>query len=184
MPSFTSYNVKNAFNSAPWEVILRKLETLRISPELRRLIQAYLRNRRLVVESTGGTHDVKVTSGVPQGSILGPTLWNILYNGVLEKRLPQDCEATGYADDLAVKVEARTVQGLQIRTEDAYERVARWLRSNNITLEPTKTEALMVCGRRHIPTLELNLEGTVVKTKPTVKYLGVWLNRKADPGQP
>lgn len=180
IPLVLLLDVKNAFNSAPWEGILRKLDELKISLDLKRLIQAYLRNRRLIVESTGGTHEVKVTSGVPQGSILGPTLWNILYNGVLEKRLPQDCEATGYADDLAIKVEARTVESLQIRTEDAYERVARWLRCNNIALEPTKTEALMVCGRRHIPTLALNLEGTLVRTKRTVKYLGVWLNRSSN----
>lgn len=58
-------DVKNAFNSAPWNGILEGLEKAGISPDIRRLLQSYLSDRRLIVETAGGTHVKKVTSGVP-----------------------------------------------------------------------------------------------------------------------
>lgn len=177
IPVVILVDVKNAFNSAPWNGILEGLEKAGISPDIRRLLQSYLRDRRLMVESAGGVHIKKVTCGVPQGSILGPTLWNILYNGVLELELPEGCEATGYADDLGIKVEARTAEDLKVKAEDAFERVARWFRRNHIELEPTKTEVLMTCGRRPIPPQTFRLESTRVTTKRCAKYLGVWLNK-------
>ena len=42
------------------------------------------------------------TCGVPQGSILGPLLWNIHYDGVFDVEMPDGVTIVGYADDLAV----------------------------------------------------------------------------------
>ena len=55
-------------------------------PKILNIVSNYL-SERTVVYGRGVTH--KVTAGVPQGSIIGPTLWNILYNGVLEMEMPE-----------------------------------------------------------------------------------------------
>lgn len=46
-----------------------------------------------------------MTCGVPQGSKLGPLLWNITYDGVLEMTLPAEATLVGFADDLALIVD-------------------------------------------------------------------------------
>jgi hypothetical protein len=95
--------VKNAFNSVQWDAINRKLETTQTPKYLRNIIVDYLHNRQITFEKTDETITTRdVNCGVLQGSVLGPDLWNLLYNDILKIRLPQDTELIAFADDVAV----------------------------------------------------------------------------------
>ena len=56
---------------------------------------------------------------------------------------------------------------------NCYGRIAHWVRANGLMIEATKTEAIMLVGRRRIP--ELRLEEHSCWTSMHVKYLGIWL---------
>lgn len=53
---------------------------------------------------------------VPQGSIIGPLLWNIFYNKVLEDVILEETVLVAYADDLAIITMAKTKDMLENRT--------------------------------------------------------------------
>lgn len=61
---------------------------------------------------------------MPQGSVLGPTLWNILYDGVLRIDTPTDTALIAYADDLAAVVTDKSERDL-VQVQKSNEIIAR-----------------------------------------------------------
>lgn len=95
-------DIKNAFNSAPWKAIMEAMQHKDVPMYICRIIGSYLENRTLLVNSGGSEKTVELSSGVPQGSVLGPTLWNIMYEGLLQNRLPVGASFLAFADVVAV----------------------------------------------------------------------------------
>ena len=63
-------DVKNAFNSASWQIILDVLRHRRIDEGLVNIIASYLSEREIILEAERDIKALKINSGVPQGSVL------------------------------------------------------------------------------------------------------------------
>lgn len=168
-------DIKNAFNSATWSKIITQLQKRGISQYLINLIESYFTER--VIQITR-SEKMEVTAGVPQGSVLGPLLWNILYDPVLELNLTQGATSIAYADDLAVIVEAEDKDELEYRVNESLWEISEWMERNDLTLAAEKTEAIILKGPRKRDNLNLRVLGKTINPSKTVNYLGIILAEK------
>ena len=92
---------KNVVERNVWHAgLLHKLKSYGISGQILGLISSLLSNRRLLVVLDGkSSQEYSVNAGVPQGSILGPTLLLLYINDLTDDVI---CNIAVYADDTAL----------------------------------------------------------------------------------
>ena len=130
-----------AFDTVPHTRLLRKLHNIGIRGAVHAWISSFLSNRRQRVILRNGTSKwARVTSGVPQGSILGPVLFLLYVND-----LPDTVTATAkmFADDTKVYRRIQTRSDCQELQNDL-NRLAAWSKQWLLNFNATKCVALRI----------------------------------------
>ncbi|XP_035737497.1 uncharacterized protein LOC118448399 [Vespa mandarinia] len=177
-------DMRSAFNSVRWDLAREALErNFNVPMYLLRIVDDYLNERFLVYDTSDGPRSLELTSGAAQGSILGPDIRNIFYDGIFRMAVPDGTFLVGYEDDLAVVITARATKGVQLLLNQVMRRVTSWMEDHGLSLAAQKTEIVLI-RRKRINNLRSFIVGdAAVQTKPAVKYLGVMLDNKLNYGE-
>lgn len=171
--AMVTVDVKNAFNSASWEAIATSLHEMKIPDYLCRILQSYFENRVLIYNTSEGQQRVTISAGVPQGSILGPTLWNLMYNGVLTLKLPTGVKIVGFADDIMLLVVGTSLELVEILAKEAVEIIENWMTEKKLTIAHQKTELVIISNRKKVQSAHVTFGEYTIASKREMKYLGV-----------
>ena len=126
-------DISKAFDSINHKVLLGKLGNMALSSKALKWFRSYLIDRKQSVSINREMLDPRsVVLGVPQGSILGPLLFNIYVTS-----LPNAVENTHvilYADDAFLIFAALTPYELQKILECDFSLICNWYSDNRLTL--------------------------------------------------
>ena len=159
-----------AFDSVSFPKLLIKLKSFGIEGKLLSWIDSFLhqRTQRVLVDGVLSA-PYEVLSGVPQGSILGPLLFNLYVNDI-PSFLPNDVCIKLYADDL--KIYAST----PVKIQEALIRLEHWSKIWQLPISEEKTFVLHL-GQSN-PRSPYSLSGKNLEPCSEVRDLGILIDDK------
>ncbi|GFT39585.1 RNA-directed DNA polymerase from mobile element jockey [Trichonephila clavipes] len=168
-------DIQKAFDRV-WHVeMLYKLIRIKTSPHLTKIIRSYLSNRNFAVRVNNTYSNYKnVNSGVPQGSLLGPTLFNIFVNDILKSRPTTICL---YADDITIMSQHTELNVISHFLHRHLVELEGWFSRWKIALNSPKTEAVFFSHHRNKKLQVVHVNNNPIPWSQNMKYLGVILDK-------
>lgn len=169
-------DLKAAFDKIDHVILLIKLSRLGISQNLLAWLKSYLEHRELCVKIDSYSSALfSNSSGIPQGSNLGPLLF-ILYFNDATFLLRNGCKLV-YADDLKLYVIVNSIEDC-LRLQSLLDEFALWCRLNKLTLSIEKC-VVITFHRMNAPIeFAYNIDNVTLTRVAKVNDLGVTLDSK------
>lgn len=174
-------DLKRAFETVDRDRLLDKLYQYGMRDMVLEWLRSYLSNRTQQVRfNNQWSKQITTKYGVPQGSVLGPLLFTIYINDIVQI-CPENSSIKMFADDTIIYVRGNGSEEVEEKLNTVLPIVENWMNVNKLKMNAAKTKFMIIRSirkelRRNI-TLKC-LDGTVIERVENTKYLGVIIDSK------
>ena len=173
-------DMKKAFDTVDISILLKKIMRAGAQGSSLAWFESYLTNRQICTYFCSEMSEfVDVNYGVPQGSILGPLLFTLYIDDIVQQ--VEHCDLQLYADDTILYYSHEDVNCIDYFLNSDLKRIHDWMCSNKLSLNVDKTECILF-GTRSMLTkrknLNVQISGKLIQCKEAVKYLGVIIDQE------
>ena len=167
-------DLSKAFDTLNHDLLIAKLYAYGFDKNALRLIKSYLTDRwQRTKINTSYSSWSELLIGVPQGSVLGPLLFNLFINDLFYIIKTDICN---YADDNTPYTFDICLDKLMTKLECATESAMGWFQYNGMKLNSEKCH-LLVCGHK-FESMICKIDNTQVIETNIVKLLGIQIESK------
>mgnify|MGYP000176344217 CR=1 FL=1 len=168
-------DISKAFDRVWHRGLLLKLQQVGVHDPLLSWIRSYLSNRKQRVCIEGSFSDwVNIDSGVPQGSVLGPLLFLVFINDLIDDIT---CKVYLFADDTTLFEIVETPEGTVINFNANLKVVEEWGEKWKVDFNPDKTEEMIISTKKKKPAHDqLSFMNKPILRVNEHKHLGVTLS--------
>jgi hypothetical protein len=164
---------EKAFDTVPHELLKSKLHRYGVSKQSLNWISDFLDNRKQTVVVNGiKSHTADVVSGVPQGTVLGPILFLVHINDIINC---VDSETRLFADDCVCYREIHSTEDC-LKLQNDIDNLGKWARNWGMRFQPVKCNMMVLSNKKKNIEFNYTLEGTTLEVLDQIKYLGVTIS--------
>ncbi|XP_045504439.1 uncharacterized protein LOC123701072 [Colias croceus] len=173
-----SLDIEGAFDNAWWPALKKQLINKRCPKNLYGLITSYLCDRTVRVNYARAVFERGTNKGCIQGSIGGPTFWNLILDTLLQKLNSLGVYCQAFADDVVLIFSAPTVEKIQSTANTTLEAVQTWGKQNKLNFAAHKTNAMIITRKLKYDLPIINMSGIQLKLVKEIKLLGLIIDCK------
>jgi retron-type reverse transcriptase len=164
-------DVAKAFDTVWHDGLVHKLHTAGVPLAMVKLLNSFLEDRKFHARIGNVLSTVReIEAGVPQGSVLSPTLYAIFTADIPK---PDETKIALYADDTAILARSESPEQVSELLRRAVESLESWFRLWRIDVNPDKSSAILFTRRRHRPDGEIVMFDRPIPWKTEARYLGI-----------
>ena len=171
-----SLDIKAAFDNAWWPMIFEMLRRTQCPQNIFKLIKSYFQNRKVTLNVGDAQSTKTMTKGCVQGSVCGPTFWNLILDELLETKLPKGCNIQAFADDVLLIISGKDSQDVERITNEALNIIYQWGLDVKLNFSPSKTKAIPFTNASSSANITFN--GERIKLEEHFKILGVIIDKR------
>lgn len=172
-------DLKSAFDVVWHNALVHKMKRFGFPANMTKMIRSFLcgRRSRVLVGNTKSKF-IDTKAGVPQGSVLSPTLFNIFTSDIPDVNGEYLAQ---FADDQAIAVTSHKTSAIKNKLQKISNRLTRYFKRWRISVNAQKSELVLFTNKRaarHNPRGPVMVDGSPVHWQSSLKYLGLRLDRK------
>ena len=177
-------DMSKAFDTVNIHTLIHKTHQTNIPPTILKFTANYIKGRKAYTTyQDSQSKQQQLKTGVPQGGVLSPTLFNIYMSDI--PKPPSGIDLETYADDITTLSTHQDIHTAQTKLQPYLQDIHNWTEDNNLKLNPDKSTSTLFTPdpAEYSTQLNLQINNTLIPTVKNPKILGLTFDPKLNYGE-